>query len=70
MTGGSEGELTMFSFIFDFLFNFTLSWFTLSHTSYILTLVDNVHLFPGYLAKVNSPIPMPSSIVIKWASVD
>ena len=39
--------------ILDIFFKFILTWFAISHTTYILTLVDNIHIFPKFLTKAN-----------------
>jgi len=35
----------------ELLFHILISWFTISHTNYILTLVGNVHILPSILKK-------------------
>lgn len=42
------------SHILDIFFKFILAWFALSHTTYILTLVDNIHIFPKFFIKANN----------------
>ena len=39
-----------------FVFHLLITWFTISHTNYILTLVGNVHIFPSILKKVSKVI--------------